>query len=104
MCLAFFYINPDPRKGTFSLILVFNRDEFLNRSTAPASWQNGILAGRDLAAKKEGGTWLAISKSGKLGFLTNLYTGVAVQGEGRGFLITDYLASSGTKLESCTDN
>jgi hypothetical protein len=39
---------------------------------------------------------LAVHRGGKIGFLTNIYTGVAVQGEGRGFLVTDYVSSSGT--------
>ena len=96
MCLTFFYLNPDPKEGTFSLIVVFNRDEFFNRETEPAAWKDGILAGRDMASGKEGGTWLAMSRDGKLGCLTNISTGVAVQGEGRGFLIGDYLSSQGT--------
>ena len=96
MCLTYFYLNPDPKSGSFSLILVFNRDEFLNRVTEPAAWKDGVLAGRDMAGGREGGTWLAIDRKGKLGFLTNIYTGLAVQGEGRGFLIGDFLASKGT--------
>jgi uncharacterized protein with NRDE domain len=95
MCLTFFYLNPDPKPGSFSLILVFNRDEFLNRVTEPAAWKDGVLAGRDMAEGREGGTWLAINRKGKLGFLTNIYTGQAVQGEGRGFLVGRFLASEG---------
>ncbi len=61
------------------MILAFNRDEFLNRPTAPASWEDDILAGRDLASGKKGGTWMAISQNGKFAMLTNVYTGVAQQ-------------------------
>jgi uncharacterized protein with NRDE domain len=57
MCLTFFFLNPRPESGSFSLILVFNRDEFLTRPTAAAEWKEDILAGRDLAPGKEGGTW-----------------------------------------------
>lgn len=96
MCLSFFFVNPEPKEGTFSFILVFNRDEFLNRPTSPASWEAGILAGRDQAEGKEGGTWLGVGVTGKIGFLTNVYTGLAVQAEGRGFLIADFLKSAGT--------
>ena len=95
MCLTFFYLNPDPKEGTFSFVLVFNRDEYLTRKTDPASWKDGILAGRDQAEGKEGGTWLGMSQTGKIGFLTNIYTGVGAEGEGRGFLIGDFLSSSG---------
>ena len=56
MCLTFFYLNPDPKSGSFSLILVFNRDEFLSRVTEPAAWKDGVLAGRDMAGGREGGS------------------------------------------------
>lgn len=94
MCLTFFYINPDPSDGSYNFILIFNRDEFYNRPTAHAAWKDGILAGRDEHPGREGGTWLAINTEGKIGFLTNIYTGVAVQGKGRGFLIQDFLNGS----------
>ena len=52
MCITFFYVNPDPKLGEFSLILVMNRDEVMCRPTQQASWQNGILAGRDMEIGK----------------------------------------------------
>jgi len=54
------------------LILAANRDEFLSRPTAPASWWTdgtGLLAGRDLL---RGGTWLAVSRGGKFCAVTNI--------------------------------
>ncbi len=53
------------------MILAGNRDEFFSRSTAPLSfWEENkeILAGRDL---ERGGTWLGVTRSGKIGALTN---------------------------------
>ena len=52
MCITFFYINPAPKPGEFSLILIMNRDEHMKRPTEQASWQGGILAGRDMEAGK----------------------------------------------------
>ncbi|KAG9315994.1 NRDE protein-domain-containing protein [Chiua virens] len=75
MCVAFFTLNhPD-----YALILCSNRDECLTRPTQPASFhsfgapshdqQPHILSGIDLIA---GGTWLGLSRTGKLALLTNI--------------------------------
>ena len=48
MCITFFYVNPDPKPGEFSLIVIANRDEFIQRPTEEAKWKDGILAGRDM--------------------------------------------------------
>jgi len=79
MCITFFYINPVKKPNEFSFILAFNRDEFFGRLTEEASFQDEILAGRDLTDGKVGGTWLAIGKNGKFSMLTNVYTGLAQQ-------------------------
>lgn len=68
MCLIVFAVRAHPR---FPLIVAANRDEFLTRPTAPASfWSDSpdILAGRDLTA---GGTWLGITRQGRFAALTN---------------------------------
>jgi len=67
MCLIAW--NWQPGSAT-PLLLVANRDEFYARPTAPLSWwaDAPILAGRDLQA---GGTWLGVSRSGRLAALTN---------------------------------
>lgn len=54
------------------LILAANRDEFHARPTAPATyWEDPprMLAGRDLI---RGGTWLGISRSGRIAAVTNI--------------------------------
>jgi uncharacterized protein with NRDE domain len=68
MCLCVFALHQHPK---YKLALVFNRDEFLMRPTKEAHYWNDhpyILAGRDM---QEGGTWLGITKTGKIAFLTN---------------------------------
>lgn len=68
MCIVLFSYKTTPG---YRLVLIANRDEFLERPTAPLSWwedDQQILAGRDL---REGGTWLGVAKSGKYGVLTN---------------------------------
>lgn len=58
----------------YKLILIDNRDEFLNRPTAKAQWwpspNDSVLGGRDLHREVQG-TWLGITKAGKIAVLTN---------------------------------
>lgn len=58
----------------YSLILVDNRDEYLNRPTAPASWwpspHSHVLGGRDLLRSVQG-TWLGVTRKGRIAVLTN---------------------------------
>jgi uncharacterized protein with NRDE domain len=68
MCLILFAYNTHPN---YKLILTANRDEFYARPTEQAHfWPENpnILAGKDLQA---GGTWIGVSKKGKLAALTN---------------------------------
>ncbi|KAJ7309692.1 hypothetical protein JRQ81_007752, partial [Phrynocephalus forsythii] len=56
------------------LILAANRDEFYHRPSKSAEfWDSSseILSGLDMEEGKEGGTWLGISKKGKMAALTN---------------------------------
>ncbi|MCU0764896.1 MAG: NRDE family protein [Burkholderiaceae bacterium] len=69
MCLAVvaWQVHPD-----YPLVLAANRDEFYARSTRPASWWGqsvALLGGRD---EEAGGTWLGITRSGRLALLTNV--------------------------------
>jgi uncharacterized protein with NRDE domain len=69
MCLAViaWHVHPD-----YPLVLAANRDEFYARSTRPASWWGqsvALLAGRD---EEAGGTWLGVTRGGRLALLTNV--------------------------------
>lgn len=58
----------------YKLILIDNRDEYINRPTAAATWwpepNNFVFGGRDLLRPVQG-TWLGVTKSGKIAVLTN---------------------------------
>jgi len=58
----------------YPLILASNRDEYLSRPTAPASFWSAphthVLGGRDLQ-RPEKGTWLGITRQGRIAVLTN---------------------------------
>ena len=71
MCLIAFAIGASQR---WPLVIASNRDEFLARPTLPlAKWRSDlgheIISGRDLRA---GGTWLGVTPSGRVAFLTNV--------------------------------
>lgn len=90
MCLILFAWKV---REDFPLILMANRDEFYERPTAPAAfWDDAprILAGRDL---QEGGTWLGITRRGKLAALTNYRDPASLKSNApsRGHLVSDYL-------------
>jgi uncharacterized protein with NRDE domain len=93
MCLIIFAYQTHPR---YKLILAANRDEYYRRPTAPASWWEEarfLLAGKDLEA---GGTWMGITKKGKLAALTN-YRGTEPHKKNapsRGALVSQYLLSN----------
>lgn len=95
MCLIFFSLKNHPE---YSLILAGNRDEFHNRPTAPAGfWTDApqLLAGRDLEAN---GTWLGITKSGRISLLTNFRDpqNINPAAPSRGQLVSDYLEGDET--------
>lgn len=89
MCLIVFAHACHPR---YRLILAANRDEFRDRPSQSAHWWDDapIFAGRDLVA---GGTWLALSRDGRLGAVTNVRNPAdqVHGGPTRGQLIVDYL-------------
>jgi len=68
MCLIVFSL--DDRPG-YRLILAANRDEFYDRPTLALSrWDDlpDVYAGRDA---KGAGTWLGVSRSGRVAAITN---------------------------------
>jgi uncharacterized protein with NRDE domain len=71
MCLIAFALGTDP---ACPLLIAGNRDEILDRPTAPlhrwtAPGGDGVVAGRDL---RDGGTWLGVTTSGRVAMLTNV--------------------------------
>lgn len=90
MCLIFTAVNYHP---VYKLIIAANRDEFYTRKTAAANyWPDhpNVLGGRDLQA---GGTWMAMTKPGKISMLTNYRDprNIRPDAPSRGFLVSDYL-------------
>lgn len=97
MCIIFFKFDPRPAsKNAYRLILAANRDEFYNRPSKAADfWASNseILSGLDLECGKEGGSWLGITKRGKLAAITNyLENKINPEAHGRGFLVSNYLS------------
>jgi uncharacterized protein with NRDE domain len=77
------------------LVLLANRDEFYDRPTSAADyWEDhpDVFAGRDLVA---GGTWLGITKGGRVAAVTNYREPGVPKGElSRGALVADFLKGS----------
>ncbi|MEM8487710.1 MAG: NRDE family protein [Bacteroidota bacterium] len=93
MCLILFSYAQHPR---YKLILAANRDEFLERSTAPAGFWEAhphVLAGRDV---KAGGTWMGVTKNLRFAAITNYRDPSAEKKDAptRGRLVLDFLAGS----------
>lgn len=93
MCLIAW--NWQPHNAT-PLVLIANRDEFYARAALPLHWWEGdtVLAGRDLQA---GGTWLGVSRSGKLAALTNYRAATPPRTDtpSRGELVAEFLQNDG---------
>lgn len=92
MCLIVFAWRAHP---DFPLVLGANRDEFLDRPTRPAAFwpeQPDLLAGRDL---RGGGTWLGVTRSGRIAAVTNFRQGTAARSDlrSRGLLVFDFLVA-----------
>lgn len=103
MCIIAWNWQP---QSELPLLLLSNRDEWYARPCAPLHWwgheQGGvahgsdagtILAGRDLQA---GGTWLGVSRNGRLAALTNFRQAQPPRGDAasRGELVTAFLDSN----------
>ncbi|XP_074148931.1 transport and Golgi organization protein 2 homolog isoform X1 [Sminthopsis crassicaudata] len=98
MCIIFFKFDPRPvSKNAYRLILAANRDEFYHRPSKLADFwgsNNEILSGLDMEEGKEGGSWLGISKKGKLAALTNyMQPKLDKDAKGRGELVTHFLTT-----------
>lgn len=90
MCLILFAHKVHP---VYPLVVAANRDEVYSRPTAAAAfWDDHphIYGGRDLA---QGGTWLGITRSGRLAAVTNFRDSYAARDgtRSRGELTAKYL-------------
>ncbi len=94
MCLIAWCWQPQHSKR---LLLLSNRDEFYARPDQALHWWPGghVLAGKDLQG---GGTWLGISRSGRLAALTNYRDPVHHNPTAptRGTLVSNFLHSEET--------
>ncbi|MBI4190764.1 MAG: NRDE family protein [Betaproteobacteria bacterium] len=93
MCLIIFAhkVHPD-----YPLVLAANRDEVYTRPTAPAAfWEDhpDIYGGRDL---DHGGTWLGVSRNGRIAAVTNFRDGYATRNaaRSRGELVSSFLSGN----------
>ncbi len=93
MCLVLF--AKDVWEG-FPILILANRDEFFDRKSQVLHFWNEspkLLAGKDLVSN---GTWLGVSESGKISFITNrrnLREANPVEPLSRGALVKNYLVS-----------
>jgi uncharacterized protein with NRDE domain len=90
MCIAIISTaHPD-----YPLILIDNRDEYVNRPTSLASfWPShpDVYGARDLLRPIQG-TWLGVTKSGKIAVLTNYREGLPIPSAiSRGAIIKKFL-------------
>lgn len=96
MCLIVVAHRVHPR---FPLVIAANRDEAFSRpAVAAAFWRDGpsVLAGRDLL---HGGTWLAVSRSGRWAAVTNLRgADRKPESRSRGSLVVDFVSSAASPL------
>ena len=91
MCLIAFALHAHPR---YRLVLAGNRDEFHARPSAPAHFHDDdadVYGGRDLRA---GGSWLSVSRRGRVIAVTNVRDGLAERGlRSRGELVHRFVRS-----------
>lgn len=94
MCLIAFAFGVSK---DYPLLFAANRDEHYSRPTLDAEWWRDhpqILGGRDIL---KGGTWLGISRDGRLGAVTNLPSSSEVSNKNsRGNLVKNYLVQQRT--------
>jgi uncharacterized protein with NRDE domain len=97
MCLIAWNWQP---ASSCPLLLLGNRDEFYARPTLPLhAWDDGqVLAGRDELA---GGTWLGLSRKGRVAALTNFRDIGNIQkgAPSRGALVANFLQSEGSAMD-----
>jgi len=99
MCLLLVCVCRKADGHPYKAVIVSNRDELMDRPAKSAHfWENlpDVLGGMDVTAGKQGGTWLAACRNGRIGVLLNVNAPGAVADDNkksRGFLVPDYLCA-----------
>jgi uncharacterized protein with NRDE domain len=102
MCLLLIANKAHP---LYKLVIAANRDEFYDRPASPADFWNDypeLLGGKDLEA---GGTWLGITRNGRLSAITNFrdfHSPIKKNAPSRGKLTIDFLLGKDS-LQSYTE-
>jgi len=111
MCILFTYINPSPQQGGFKVVIASNRDEmYVRPAKAAHQWQNhdGVYGGLDMQPGKEGGTWLAVNKYGRIGVLLNIGQKKDVHvidpKSGRGFYAVEWVTKMNKDMKETFDS
>ncbi|VDM24914.1 unnamed protein product [Toxocara canis] len=102
MCVTFVYIDHNPT-AKYKLILLNNRDEFLDRATSEAKWERGILGGRDEKDEARG-TWLCMDVSGRIANLLSItvpFHKIKHHAPSRGEIPIEFLCSQKSSLKFC---
>ncbi|KAE8552751.1 hypothetical protein EYB25_004130 [Talaromyces marneffei] len=93
----------------YEVIIIDNRDEYLHRPTASANWwqppNTQVLGSRDLA-RPEQGTWMGVTKQGRVAVLTNYREAAPIGNISRGAIVNDFLTeppSAPTSSEAGND-
>ncbi|CBX91053.1 hypothetical protein IAQ61_002518 [Plenodomus lingam] len=102
MCIAILTTaHPD-----YPFILLNNRDEYLHRPTAEATWwpepDSQVLGGYDLHRPVHG-TWLGVTRQGRVAVLTNYReqdSSIVIGARSRGLIPNEWLKSDPTAQES----
>ncbi|KAL9094718.1 MAG: hypothetical protein Q9165_002988 [Trypethelium subeluteriae] len=93
----------------YRFILISNRDEYLSRATAPADWwslpYSYVLGGHDLE-REEKGTWLGITRQGRVAVLTNFKEDgdLPKASKSRGGIIKEFLTTSPESSETTAES
>ncbi|KAJ5215918.1 uncharacterized protein N7498_002325 [Penicillium cinerascens] len=93
----------------YSLIIIDNRDEYLRRPTSSLDWwpepSSFVLGSRDLA-RAENGTWMGVTKQGKIAVLTNYRENKSAEAVGwksRGKIVNSWLTSPPSEQQTTRD-
>eukprot|EP00043_Microstomoeca_roanoka_P002392 m.38060 g.38060 ORF g.38060 m.38060 type:complete len:305 (+) comp11455_c0_seq3:261-1175(+) len=109
MCIVFAAWQASER---YELVIASNRDEFYHRKTQSCDWwdpHSYVLGGYDLERdqphQRHFGTWLGVTKDGRVAVLTNVRDAIGAKSpRSRGVLVRDFLLHPNyTPAQYCHD-